>query len=200
MVFLGDIVDRGPDSWECLRMVAEFRRLFPTEILMGNHEQFMFVSLLHPDEGMREFALYNWLRNGGRWAIPHLDTLAATLETLDLGLDRWSASVASGNVLLLHAGIPAGAAPHELAAFLAQPKLDLPRVSGESAPHWAWIRGGFLEAARPWADHFVVHGHTAREYSARPCAGRINLDATHSTNVAGALIGDQVIELTAFGL
>ena len=202
VVILGDIIDRGPDSLLCLQLLSQFRRSYKSDLLMGNHEQLMFATL-HGDNDLSDWAASNWIRNGGIWAFQNPDNattsgITKTLSDLGLSLDAWNAYSQSGNVLFVHAGIQAGQTASQTAKFLMAPKLALPRTSGESHPHWAWIRNGFLESDTPLKDHFVVHGHTAREFTHAPRAGRFNLDASKQKAVAAALLDGNSIDLTVF--
>ena len=47
LVFLGDYIDRGPDSKGCIEQILRLkvRAHFPVVTLMGNHEQWMLRSL-----------------------------------------------------------------------------------------------------------------------------------------------------------
>ncbi len=224
VVFLGDIIDRGPGSVQCLDAVAEFRRRFPaqTELLMGNHEQFMFVSLLHPDTRTRLCAADNWTSSGGTWVAklakdridfrlelvheiatgPLRQTLIEFLAARGLEFATWKSHTQSGNVLCVHAGVPPHADDSTLKTFLAQPALELPKGRGTSFPHWAWIRDGFLEEDVPISGRYIVHGHTRhdfadeRAFSEAPHDGRINLDATGTPgHIAAALIMPGRVEL-----
>lgn len=105
VVFLGDYVDRGPDSKGVIDFLIEFGRRFPqTVFLQGNHEQ-MMLDYLHEQEPLpgwtplRERSLLYawenrrdgpgiWLYNGGDTCLKsyggrrppqeHLDFLLAT--------------------------------------------------------------------------------------------------------------------------
>ena len=46
VVFLGDYIDRGPDSRACVQRILDFRDQaeFPVTCLMGNHEDWMLRS------------------------------------------------------------------------------------------------------------------------------------------------------------
>lgn len=50
LVFLGDYIDRGPDSKGCVQRILQLRRSSPVPVvtLMGNHEQWMLRSLNDP--------------------------------------------------------------------------------------------------------------------------------------------------------
>lgn len=60
MFSVGDLVDRGPESELCLKLVDE--EWFYS--VKGNHEDMMVGGLLENDNSM----LFNWYRNGGNWA------------------------------------------------------------------------------------------------------------------------------------
>ncbi|WP_276120044.1 metallophosphoesterase [Pararhizobium qamdonense] len=61
VLFLGDIIDRGPDSHEAMALVAqELRREASSVLIQGNHEDLMLRFI---DRG-REFSM-NWRYNGG---------------------------------------------------------------------------------------------------------------------------------------
>lgn len=48
MVFLGDYIDRGPDSKGVIDFLIEFGRVYPeTAFLRGNHEQMMLEAWYH---------------------------------------------------------------------------------------------------------------------------------------------------------
>jgi serine/threonine protein phosphatase 1 len=62
LVFVGDLVDRGPNSAEVLRRVMELTTEFPTNVisLLGNHEQMLLDFI---DAPIARHA--RWMRNGG---------------------------------------------------------------------------------------------------------------------------------------
>lgn len=157
LVFLGDLIDRGPDS---SGVVDRLRGGPPTDgplaggawvALMGNHESFLLGSLT--DATMID----PWRSNGGdatirsylgdatesddpahlmrrlRAAVPdaHRDFLA--------GLPLW---YAAGEYLFVHAGL--------------RPGLPLHRQDPEDL---IWIREPFLSWRRSFGP-MVVHGHT----------------------------------------
>lgn len=59
LIFLGDLIDRGPKSLDVVKFVVE--NDFPC--LLGNHENFWVES--QESRG----AAYNWMVNGGKWAL-----------------------------------------------------------------------------------------------------------------------------------
>ena len=150
MVYVGDYIDRGPDSAAVMdRAMAGFDG-FETTCLLGNHEA-MMLDCLDTDNRL---VWDNWLYNGGEETLLSLGVSPRTDggdpdELADaLGPDRltWLKSLAlyyeAGPYLFVHAGI----APN-VPLELQRPK-DL-----------LWIRSRFLDSN---VDHgcIVVHGHT----------------------------------------
>jgi serine/threonine protein phosphatase 1 len=168
-VYLGDYVDRGPDTKGVINRLiyrSEHREIIP---LRGNHEEMLLNSLDGPD------MFEAWMRVGG------LDTVAsygvAVRQPLDRtavqdALDDWLRAVPRnhveflsrlhytttiGDYLFVHAGI--------------RPGVEL---ENQNARDLLWIRGEFLESR---LDHgrVVVHGHTpVQTPEFRP--NRINID------------------------
>lgn len=150
IVYLGDYVDRGPDSRGVLaRLLAPGPPGCERIFLKGNHEvMFQAAIAASACADVRRF----WLANGGEatlasyGAVPELAAYwAAAVPAEHRALLRglrtaWSA----GGYLFVHAGIRPGIAPE------AQQEEDL-----------LWIREPFLswnsEATPPGV---VVHGHT----------------------------------------
>lgn len=170
LVFLGDLIDRGPDSLACVRTAMSALPGMERKFLCGNHEQMARGALatLFGDTRADEELTCIWLANGGRALI------AEHGEGLENG--RWTPpavfvdylsgleiSWRSGNVLFVHAGV----VPDVPLASQLDPAyaLDFDRVMrcGEDISP-LWVRGPFLEWSEPFEDDvFVVHGHTIHE-------------------------------------
>ena len=60
LVFLGDYIDKGPDSRECVERIIRFRAKAPCPVvaLTGNHEQWMMKTWTNPTS-------HSWIWNGG---------------------------------------------------------------------------------------------------------------------------------------
>lgn len=69
LIAVGDLVDRGPDSLSCLRLMRE-PWFFS---VAGNHEQLMYGAL----DGLADCAFLEdaWIRNGGAWALALVDEI-----------------------------------------------------------------------------------------------------------------------------
>jgi len=173
IIFLGDLVDRGPNSRAVIdRLMTGQAQGRPWTVLRGNHDQ-MFVDFL--DSGVIQSP---HIRSGLSW-LHHRLGGAATLASygLDVSEDmtEWEAACRAvppahrdwlaalplwqeaGELLFVHAGI--------------RPGLSLP---AQDPADLMWIRDGFLdyEAPHPW---LVVHGHTALEMPTH-FGNRIDLD------------------------
>lgn len=182
IVFLGDLIDRGPQSAEVVERLRLFRPAWArTVFLMGNHEE-VLLRIAGGEAGL----IHDWLRFGGaecarsygldpealararpsaavrmvEQAVPveHRKFLAGFVDTASFG-----------QYLFVHAGVRPG----------------VPLAS--QLPHdLRWIRFPFLGDER---DHgrVVVHGHTISEtIEVRP--NRIGVDTgAYRTGVLSAL-------------
>jgi serine/threonine protein phosphatase 1 len=223
IVFLGDLVDRGPDSLGAidLAMAAKARVGADEAVaLMGNHETLMRLALEPEtpwDDAIEAFD--TWIGNGGDRTVAEFlkteeppdyldDMLTEARTSLPLRVQAWFSSLRpswrSGQVLFVHAGVNPQA---ELETFLAVP-WNIPLMNLQEDYHWAWVRRPFLEH-RPGTDgfsgFFVVHGHTPNDARPKPShadqiAGyRLNLDAGSAmTGIAKmAIIRDRYAEVVS---
>jgi serine/threonine protein phosphatase 1 len=192
LVYLGDYVDRGPDSRRVIEMLLAPPPVAGAEAvhLLGNHERLMLDAIAPPAGTSRDAideALGLWLLNGGaetmdsygmrdgqRFHVPREHI--AFLRGLKL-------SHAAGGYVFVHAGV--------------LPGVPLDQQDGRNL---VWIREPFLSSD---ADHgaTVVHGHTpirSGRIEVRP--NRIGID---TAAVFGGpltclvLEGDQLRTLTA---
>lgn len=155
IIFLGDFIDRGPDSAGVLTRLGTYRPGFATPIfLAGNHEE-VLLDILRGKRGI----LKSWLKFGGAECAASYGIDAATLEKMGEAeaikllndripqahrefLEMLADTFAFGDYLFVHAGIRPGVELQE------QDLADL-----------RWIREPFLSSDN---DHgfVVVHGHT----------------------------------------
>ncbi|MFS8038252.1 metallophosphoesterase family protein [Xanthobacter sp. AM11] len=164
-VYLGDYVDRGPQSAGVLDALLARARTRRTVFLSGNHEEVMLDSLASRD------AFSRWLRMGGLETVFSYVPPQPGLDEGHLWL-RWRSAVrqehihflrdlatsyACGNYAFVHAGLKPGVPLEE------QQRADM-----------LWIRGEFLDC-QDWFGHCVVHGHTPKR-EPEVFANRINID------------------------
>lgn len=197
VVYLGDYVDRGPESRGVIEhLLSQPLAGFARVHLIGNHESMMLGFLRDVTAGP------GWLWNGGDATLASYgvappnawtdrDQLAAAQDGLSAALppahrgflDRLVLSHREGDYLFVHAGIRPGV------ALAAQDPHDL-----------IWIREEFLLSA---ADHgaVVVHGHTITgEPQLRDNRIGIDTGAYRSGRLTAlALTGDQLRVIQAHG-
>jgi serine/threonine protein phosphatase 1 len=182
LVFLGDLIDRGPASAQVIERLRSYRRAgIKTVFLLGNHEEV----LLRIIRGESEL-ITKWRWFGGSECLQSYgvdpEQLAQLSEDEALSLVRgaipdnhvdflesFADSCRFGDYLFVHAGIRPGVEIEQ------QRQADL-----------RWIREPFLEDP---ADHgfVVVHGHTiSSQVQQRP--NRIGIDTgAYRTGVLTAL-------------
>ena len=183
IVFLGDVIDRGPDSAAVVEFLRTYRpRDAAIVFLGGNHEEVMLRVLAGEKGGL----LADWLKFGGAECLASygLDPVALTgkseasaLKAIKAAipqahadfLDGFADTFRFGDYLFVHAGIRPGLGIAE------QSQTDL-----------RWIREPFLEDTK---DHgfVVVHGHTISS-KVEERANRIGLDTgAYRTGILTAL-------------
>jgi Calcineurin-like phosphoesterase len=166
-VFLGDYVDRGPDSRGVIELLMRRQQAQPGAVvcLRGNHEQMAIMA--HADAR----AMPLWLANsgattqrnypetGGRIADAHLAWLAALPFCHDDGLR-----------FFVHAGID----------------LSVP-LEAQEGEVMLWMREPFLsECDHVDCGRFVVHGHTPLK-GGRPDLRRRRLNLDTAAVLGGPL-------------
>lgn len=135
--FLGDLIDRGPQSSH----VVEFILRASYTCLLGNHEQLLLDSFFNGK--IQPQVLQVWLYSGGYATVAsyaeskissdHLDWMRTLPTHLDLG-DLW----------LVHAGV--------------HPEIP---IEEQTADHFCWVRDEFHCISKPFfPDKTIVTGHT----------------------------------------
>jgi serine/threonine protein phosphatase 1 len=144
VVFLGDYVDRGPDSRGVVEFLIDLQRRWPVVCLKGNHEELMLQALTEPGDRRLE----RWLEYGGEQTLDSYglrgdgDLSAVPPEHL-----RWMAALprttGDQHRIYVHAGLMPGVPAH--------------RQKDETC---LWIRERFLLARPGEFEAHIVHGHT----------------------------------------
>ena len=144
-VFLGDVVDRGPDSKSAIQEIINLSEQVNVYTILGNHEE-MILACLHGGKDEHKF----WCKFGGKEALAsygvekakdlpyeHLKFIAECHDYLE-----------SENHIFVHA--------------MCWPHLELKENSGETL---RWMK---LDEESPPATHFsgktVICGHTPQKH------------------------------------
>ncbi len=153
LVLLGDVIDRGPESARCLKLVHSLNSLSAVRLLKGNHEDLLLKSIAG-----NAIAQQIWLENGGdafltsfgiEKARPDEDSFdfgdrigrAVPAPLIDM-LEQAPLLYRSRDYVFVHAGVKPGVALHK------QAEEDL-----------LFIREEFTQSSR-WHDAVIVHGHS----------------------------------------
>lgn len=135
--FLGDLIDRGPQSSQVVNFVKENRY----QCLLGNHEQ-MLLNIL-TSRSISNQTMQSWLSNGGRTTIASYEQATIPHDHLE-----WFLSLPTyldlGDIWLTHAGI--------------DPSLPLAK---QTANQLCWVRDAFHSMKKPYfPDKLIIVGHT----------------------------------------
>lgn len=168
LIYLGDMINRGPDSVGVLELWAEkseARGVDRIDRVMGNHEIMMMLAVIGGPHAHKAEAMWLSKRMGGQklldqmaartgHAAAHADQalLQSALGTrIVQRLYGMRSHVSLGNTLFVHGGLDPHADPDE---FLTRPWTVFTEA------RWAWINHGFLDWKQGFGGTLVVHGHT----------------------------------------
>lgn len=178
-IFLGDVVDGGSKTKECVQTLLDFRMLVPHwKVLLGNHEDLMLnalgyrPSLCYPHVRKDDYCL--WYNQGGKETLNsykkasglsrYEQSIANDLdfipqEHLDF-IASWPLSYETNSFIFVHAGLRENQTVAETS--------DLDKL---------WIRDEFIQSDYDWGKR-VVAGHT---YHDQPVvhANKIIIDTMH---------------------
>jgi serine/threonine protein phosphatase 1 len=142
LIFLGDYIDRGPQSYEVVDLLVQISRVtaFKSVFLKGNHEDMFLKYLAGEDPGGAflmnggENTIRSYTRRGGGFELPeHHREFFDGLELYYEGED----------FIAVHAGLNP-----EAVCLEAQEEFDL-----------LWIREEFYQGRKRW-EKTVIFGHT----------------------------------------
>ena len=180
-VFLGDYIDRGPDSRGVIDFLIDLQKWSPDEIicLRGNHEELLLSAI------QNEANEPNWLHNGGTATLnSYRVTSAAKLPREHIA---WLGSLPTfhddGKRFYAHAGV--------------RPERPLDQQVEHDL---LWIREPFLSSTRDFG-RFVVHGHSPIKSGVpdqRP--NRLNIDtgAVYGRALTAAVFADEDSQCVEF--
>lgn len=173
--FLGDIVDRGPESCQAMELVHETLAKHPGSLLhLGNHDQWFLQAI----DTNGEFSdVDSWVVHGGwntmqsytpvadpKRAFNYIRKLYSHHIEMLRNAARWSEN---GPLFAVHAGV--------------HPRLDMETVKNTDyaylggADPFLWVRDPFLLNVDPDAAP-VIHGHTIMGRLPSVTENRISID------------------------
>jgi serine/threonine protein phosphatase 1 len=176
VVYLGDYVDRGPDSQGVIKAVLEGLSGFERIRLTGNHEDMMLGFVSEPYRDNAD----HWYSNGGEQtlasygiAVPRPLILAQPRAIRD----RLLAAMPASHRSLLVGRPPTLAVSHENeATFFVHAGVEPNTPFAEQdRDTMLWIRKPFLSSSYDWGKT-VVHGHTPSPFGPEIRPNRINVD------------------------
>jgi len=153
-VFMGDYIDRGPDSFQTIELLIDRARKHETIFLKGNHEALLLGSMGSPE------AFQVWRKCGGISTLFSYGLRPTIKPERDEGLElvaELQAKIpahhrkfyeclrprfACGGFFFVHAGVRPGVA-----------------LSNQTEEDMLWIREEFLQHERPF-EKYIIHGHT----------------------------------------
>jgi serine/threonine protein phosphatase 1 len=181
VIFLGDYVDRGPDSRGVIDLLMKLQRQWPVVCLKGNHEDLMLQAITDPGGGR----LKRWLEWGGdqtlaSYGLHGESDLAAEIPREHV---RWMSGLprttGDGHRIYVHAGLMPGTPVHR------QKEQTL-----------LWIRERFLQGRASDFEAHVVHGHTPL-WEGKPDPAEPEL-LEHRTNIDTAAFATGVLSIAVF--
>ena len=179
LIYLGDFIDRGPDSKKVLEILYQVQQSSLDSIfLRGNHEQ-LLINLLELPDWLDAAYLQNWLDNGGDTTLRdlHIHDYLQLLYS-ENGLQRLSQKTAAALGPDLIGFLRKLAVQHQVGKYVfVHAGVDPQQPYAEqSAEQFLWIRDKFLHGGAAWRHDFsVVHGHSIAIPSVYP--HRISVDA-----------------------
>lgn len=158
LVFLGDLIDRGPQSAEVVERLLRLKAdRADVRFLTGNHEEILLRALDNDEKALRLFDRVGGRETALSYGIPaaaYMEAEFPVLAGLLSGhvppshrafLEAFEEIIVLGDYAFVHAGVAPGVA------------LDQQRVED-----LRWIREPFLRDQAPLAK-MIVHGHTISE-------------------------------------
>jgi serine/threonine protein phosphatase 1 len=135
--FLGDLIDRGPQSSQVVNFVKDS----PYQSLLGNHEQ-MLLNILTNGQVPTPF-VQAWLYSGGQATVASYEQATIPQDHLE-----WFKSLPTyldlGDIFLTHAGV--------------DPSVPLEEQTAEQL---CWVRDKFHSMETPYfSDKLIIVGHT----------------------------------------
>jgi serine/threonine protein phosphatase 1 len=137
LIILGDLIDRGPDSYEVVRLVRQLQATWGKDhviVLRGNHEQMA----LDYCSGISDW----WNFNGNEFTLNSFARHGASVKDVLAFFASLPLTFEQSGFLFVHAGLN----PHR-------------SLAKQSASDMLWIRESFYNSRKRWP-FTIVFGHT----------------------------------------
>ncbi len=144
-VFLGDYIDRGPNSREVVDYLLDFREEADCIFLRGNHEQMMLDAIDDGDTSL-------WIMNGGRETIDSYERDGQRFKlskTHRKFYDQTKFYYETDDYFFVHAGL----SPDKTIAESLDDEQEIDK--------FLWERSHLNSMDKPW-EKTVIFGHTPR--------------------------------------
>lgn len=149
-VFIGDYIDRGPDSKGVVDFLIEKQNERKCIFLRGNHEQMLLKAL-------EDNNLNNWIINGGQTTLDSYDAEMDIDKIPESHIDFYKKTLLyyeTDDYFFVHAGVP----PSQT---IEDSKNDVDAIH-----FFLWGRDHLNAFETPW-EKTIIFGHTPRPYPIR---------------------------------
>lgn len=180
-IFLGDYIDRGPESRRVIERLMALETEGEVVCLKGNHEDMMIRAWTEPMSA----SFRRWLQYGGRETLASYGDAPADNPMAAVPAEhiRWMTGLplttADAHRIYVHAGL----SPHTVFHL-------------QSEATCLWIREPFLRAPAEEFDTHIVHGHTP-VWQGKPDPSRPEL-LPHRTNLDTAAFASGILTIGVF--
>lgn len=156
LVFLGDYIDRGYESFEVIETLIKLRKnSWDVVFLKGNHEEALLSFIDDPTFGQR------WMKFGGRETLMSYDVEVPEIMTEDSDFEGFCREFCK-NLPKSHLEFLENLRSYEIIdryMFVHAGVDPLKPVEEQTDAEYLWIRDRFLQSVRR-LPYIIVHGHT----------------------------------------
>ena len=159
IVFLGDYIDRGPNSKKVIDLILDLKKKTNVVCLKGNHESMAIDFIKDPSSAQAGL----FIMNGGSSTLASYTLRADQFIIPDEHLEFYQSLelfYETDDYFFVHAGVP---------------NIPLKKIDQEEhAMELLWLRSSFHNSSYKWGK-IIVHGHTVVD-DVEIHKNRINLD------------------------
>lgn len=171
IVFLGDLIDRGPDSRAVVGRAMSAERAGEAIVLKGNHEELMLHAFVNKDS----IGIYHWAENGG-------DQTIAAYKAANGDADDWRDAIDGEHIGYLR-GLKVIYQDEARKLVFVHAGIDPSNFPNCSDELRMWTRSKKFYDCGRWPDRpelegiLVIHGHTpTHDFEPHLGLRRVNVD------------------------